>query len=133
MNPEIKKQWVDALKSGEYKQGKGMLLSPSDKYCCLGVLCDLHSKVTNTSWQKTDNSYLSQKALLPYQVVQWSGLIHENAPLPMSMAADIKEDIIKKDPTTLHQQWPSVLYLTELNDTTKLTFSDIADLIEKYL
>lgn len=34
------RDWVKALKSGEYKQGKGFLYkSESDSYCCLGVGC----------------------------------------------------------------------------------------------
>lgn len=42
MNPELKKKWVDALRSGEYKQGKiGLYNYESDAYCCLGVLCEL--------------------------------------------------------------------------------------------
>lgn len=30
--------WVNALRSGEFKQGREMLQS-GDAYCCLGVLC----------------------------------------------------------------------------------------------
>lgn len=42
MNPEIKQKWIDALRSGEYKQGQFCLCSEADigqyAYCCLGVL-----------------------------------------------------------------------------------------------
>jgi hypothetical protein len=44
MNPTIKKQWLEALRSGKYQQGKGRLRmkhSGVDRFCCLGVLCDL--------------------------------------------------------------------------------------------
>jgi hypothetical protein len=44
MNAEIKQQWVVALRSGQYKQGRGKLRRQTpegDRYCCLGVLCDL--------------------------------------------------------------------------------------------
>lgn len=45
MNPEIKEKWVTALRSGEYKQGKGLLHNLSyNSWCCLGVLCDLAVK-----------------------------------------------------------------------------------------
>lgn len=37
MKPALKKKWVDALLSGEYKQGKGVL-QKSGRFCCLGVL-----------------------------------------------------------------------------------------------
>jgi hypothetical protein len=37
---DIKKDWVDALRSGKYKQVQGYL-HKADGYCCLGVLCDV--------------------------------------------------------------------------------------------
>lgn len=40
MNPEIKAQWVAALRSEEFPQGKGALQAEG-KFCCLGVLCHL--------------------------------------------------------------------------------------------
>lgn len=39
MNPKIKKQWVEALRSGKYSQGRGQL-SQQTKYCYPGVLND---------------------------------------------------------------------------------------------
>ncbi len=39
MNKRLKAMWVKALRSGEYPQGGGVMLSDSGKYCCLGVLC----------------------------------------------------------------------------------------------
>ena len=36
--------WAEALRSGKYKQGHGALRSDGDKFCCLGVACDLGSK-----------------------------------------------------------------------------------------
>lgn len=40
MNQEIKKQWVEALRSGKYEQGQGRL-DYEGKQCCLGVLCKI--------------------------------------------------------------------------------------------
>lgn len=37
---ENRKKWVDALRSGEYEQGRGFLCK-EEKYCCLGVLCEV--------------------------------------------------------------------------------------------
>lgn len=36
--PRLRREWVDALRSGEFKQGK-RFLQHKDKYCCLGVAC----------------------------------------------------------------------------------------------
>lgn len=45
MNETIKKQWIEALRSGNYTQGTGALHKRSsdglDTFCCLGVLCVL--------------------------------------------------------------------------------------------
>lgn len=36
------RRWIEALKSGEYKQGKDQLCT-GDAYCCLGVATHLHN------------------------------------------------------------------------------------------
>jgi hypothetical protein len=42
-NRELFQKWINALRSGEYKQTRQSL--HDDKgYCCLGVLCDVASK-----------------------------------------------------------------------------------------
>ncbi|ALA16090.1 MULTISPECIES: hypothetical protein [Chelatococcus] len=41
MDAEIKARWLEALRSGRYKQGKYRLRTHDDQFCCLGVLCDL--------------------------------------------------------------------------------------------
>lgn len=46
MDAKLKKKWVKALLSGEYRQGLGALES-GGRYCCLGVLrhvADKHDK-----------------------------------------------------------------------------------------
>jgi len=41
MDPKVKADLLEALKSGEYRQCQDMLRSPTDAYCCLGVVCDV--------------------------------------------------------------------------------------------
>lgn len=44
MNPEIKINWLKALRSGQFKQGKKQLKVDTvrgSNYCCLGVLCEI--------------------------------------------------------------------------------------------
>lgn len=41
MDANLKAQWLTALRSGEYKQGKFALRDSEGGYCCLGVLCDV--------------------------------------------------------------------------------------------
>lgn len=40
LTQELKDQWVAALRSSKYKQGKDVL-KQGDEYCCLGVLGEL--------------------------------------------------------------------------------------------
>ena len=47
MNQDIKAEWVEALRSGSYQQGEGVLRREDNAYCCLGVLCD----VLGVQWQ----------------------------------------------------------------------------------
>ena len=81
MNKDIKKLWVDALLSGEYKQGFRSLKNQNDQFCCLGVLCDVHQKLhPENVWVKDDKvlsinySYMKHKASIPAKVKKWSAL-----------------------------------------------------------
>ncbi len=40
MKADLKRKWVEALRSGKYKQGEGELRR-GDAFCCLGVLADV--------------------------------------------------------------------------------------------
>ena len=52
MNAQIKKEWLEALRSGEFLQGTGRLRYSERKlngqnvkrHCCLGVLCEIVKK-----------------------------------------------------------------------------------------
>lgn len=92
MNSEVKAKWLQALRGGEYRQTRNMLRSPSNGYCCLGVLCDVYSKEVGGYWQwehsssKTysfaievddDNggtTFDSAETELPLCVMEWAGL-----------------------------------------------------------
>lgn len=72
MRKEIADKWVVALRSGEYKQGMG-LLKKADKFCCLGVLCDI-SGLGNWRDYRGRESYLHRRVALPKKVMKWSGI-----------------------------------------------------------
>lgn len=38
MDKRLKRKWLKALRSGQYKQGKGALVNEAGAYCCIGVL-----------------------------------------------------------------------------------------------
>ena len=86
MNADVKKLWVNALKSGKYEQGQGRLTAVFDTgnmFCCLGVLCDIAVKkgVVSKPAVVDDNtsnykvlSYEEEVDFLPPTVAEWAGL-----------------------------------------------------------
>jgi len=40
MDQKLKKLWISALSSGKFEKGKGSL-NRENKFCCLGVLCEI--------------------------------------------------------------------------------------------
>jgi hypothetical protein len=83
MNKRIKKLWIEALTSGKYKQGKGQLRD-GDKFCCLGVLCDLHRNEVGGRWAikgQAQPQYLDSAEWLPEPVQEWAGLEQRNPEL----------------------------------------------------
>lgn len=78
MNKKIKALWVAALRSGEYKQGHRQLRS-GDKFCCLGVLCNLHAQAhPKVAAKETDPIlYMGRLGFLPPAVVKWAGLQYD--------------------------------------------------------
>jgi len=49
MNKSWKRKWLEALRNGKYKQGKEALRI-KDKYCCLGVLCEIAKNSKYVNW-----------------------------------------------------------------------------------
>lgn len=56
MNENAKK-WVAALRSGEFEQGRFRLQIAGEKYCCLGVACELYRRETGEGQWKQYNDY----------------------------------------------------------------------------
>lgn len=120
MKPEIKARWLEALRSGKYKQGRGKLRQAVDveggaEYCCLGVLCDLAAKEGVGDW--VDGSLFRdaveiQAGVLPPGVQAWARTAYGNPVVP--------------------DRTGGCTTLAAVNDQGA-TFEEIADLIEKYL
>lgn len=41
MSADLKNRWVEALRSGKYKQAQHSMRTGQNEFCCLGVLCDI--------------------------------------------------------------------------------------------
>lgn len=119
MKPEIAKQWVDALRSGKYKQAKGYLQT-NEGYCCLGVLCEIAPpEIARSSYDKqTDlHKFDGSVGIIPQGVEEWAGMQsctgYTGIPT-MSVTGVLK-----------------TLALTDYNDKEDWDFNRIADFIEK--
>lgn len=104
MDKDIKAFWVDALRSGKYKQAKEQL-SDGKKFCCLGVLCDV---MAHPLWEY-DRDYEAQ--------------------IMLDELWEIPPELRKKCKITRHEQ----MELINLNDEKNKTFPEIADWIEENL
>lgn len=126
MNPDIKKRWLEALRSGEYEQGREALCSDG-KYCCLGVLSDLAVEDGIAKWQAPQNysysndySIAGESAFLTDSIALWAGLS-------------------SVEPSVIFEGQEKCLH--ELNDgdfatnckREPLNFNELADLIEEQL
>jgi hypothetical protein len=119
MNPEIKKEWVNALLSGEFEQTT-QVLKDEFGYCCLGVLCEVYKKLTGKgNWVKleggqmqfNDGSEYWRTNVLPPKVRSW-------AEVDANPAINFEDENFGS--------------LAELNDKG-VSFTTIADVIEKQL
>ena len=73
--------WVEALRSGKYKQASGYLRRSEDSFCCLGVACDLYAQEhPEASWSEEGDvwNFFGNAALLPDEVREWIGLAEEH-------------------------------------------------------
>jgi hypothetical protein len=118
MNPEVKAKWLKALRSGEYKQGR-QRLRKDNRFCCLGVLCDIYIKDTQRGkWENDtfiDVDGARERGILTNGVVEWSGL--ENGNPTLTVYSEALKDLDS---------------LTEMNDRG-MSFNEIANFIEQNL
>ncbi len=68
---QVYELWIKALRSGEYKQGKKKLKA-GDRFCCVGVLCDLAAKDGGPQWVRS--RFLGCDGTLPTDVTKLLGL-----------------------------------------------------------
>ena len=77
----IKKKWLKALRSGKFKQTRGLLKDGQGGYCCLGVLCELYlDEHKETTWEDLDISRGETESgdVLPEEVKEWAELENDN-------------------------------------------------------
>jgi hypothetical protein len=149
VNPNVKSKWTNALRSGKYRQGHGVLtqmrkvdivLQKEQRLdCCLGVLCDLAVREGVIPAPTVDPGGVHiygvendrSRVALPYVVMRWAGLSEQDEhgfnatevllPQPVPFKSDRDAD-----------EAAGARYLTGANDDG-YTFPEIADIIEEQL
>ena len=104
---KFKEKWLAALRSGEFKKGKGYLEKEDKKgssFCCLGVAC----KITHPKLDIKGKHYIENKVK------------KKTTKIPKILKGDDDDNILVKK-------------LSEMNDSGKYSFNRIADWIEKNL
>lgn len=152
MNENAKK-WVEALRSGDYKQATGVLTRVNDKgepesHCCLGVACQvaiengvpLELTIREDTSSYEDSEYENMETppkIIGYVEEAFGPGISQTSVLPpivqkwlglTTLEGTFDEPIVvdrEDDYYTLPCE-----ALTELNDKARYTFEQIADVIE---
>lgn len=124
VNKENIRKWVEALRSGEYTQGKNALRD-GDKYCCLGVACDVYD---SSRWDLLPNFQASDgdRELYHYGEPSMFGFL----PLEVAAWLGFKTDEVATNPFVRTPDGEEA-HLTGLNDSENYSFAQIADCIER--
>jgi hypothetical protein len=119
MDKEFKDRLVKALRSGEYKQARGMLRKDDDCFCCLGVICHLTDP---TNWEQPSEGHKAYCYL--FNGRQFVGALPYSLAILHNMTTFGELPFIDRDTRT-------PVTLASLNDDG-MPFSQIADLIEYF-
>lgn len=147
MNPDVKRLWVEALRSGWYSQDREHLCSVDKfnniKYSSRGVLCNLYIKRFDENWEKiteASSSFPFKKTYfslfgnilkLPSSVIEWAELDKEDPIISIPEDFEITPDIdhIFTSNKYFQNSQCQISYL----DVNGINFPTIADLIERSL
>lgn len=122
-----RKLWLDALESGRFKQTTGTLTlldGIKKSHCCLGVACVVAAKdikiVKKTCGQWVD--YDEEGSTMPSSVMDYFGFRTNDGTFSKA---------IKVPVNTAHIVANEAYGLVELNDTRKMSFKQIAEIVKK--
>lgn len=117
MDAQLRQHWIEELRSDRYRQGRGALRSHAlsesvDSWCCLGVLLNL--MVKPWAWEtSTTNPYRDPRLL--YSVDGLSAAIAHHLAMRIGLSEDEQHAFV------------------HMNDSQRLTFRQIADIIEAHV
>jgi hypothetical protein len=129
MNEDVKKLWVEAMRSGRFIHGKGRLkgetlIGREVCHCVIGVLCEVYKEThpdTKLEYNSSGTNFgfvegklpAGTKSLVSHEVNEWAGISND---------FDICLEVNGKSAP-----------LWMVNDRGTMTFPELADLIEEQL
>ena len=102
--------WLKALRSGKYQQGKGSLNPAIGKFCCLGVACDI--TIPENLKRNEDGLIKGNKFLF--------GLFPSDQSDAPEWLMELPHDFLKR----------TGIPITVLNDDRHFSFEEIAEVLE---
>ena len=122
MNKELIKKWVAELRSGKYKQGKG-LLRHNGRYCCLGVLGDVLVKQDPKSYcWGSESKYVGRQFISPNHsddAFLSTKLLRDNLQELLSSLNDHLDENGNHDPISFSAIATAIEYLFDENFDTE--------------
>lgn len=135
VNKQLVVDWIIALRSGQYTQGRNALRRrEDDRFCCLGVLCDVSHIGT---WKVTNDAEYPTKARRYDYYVPNSDDRDRSGVLPSTLRSFVGLSAYGTPQITWHN-WPfrdafgETVSLVDVNDNFRYSFDEIADGLEKY-
>lgn len=136
--------WVKALRDGTFEQGTSVLRTVDDKFCCLGVACELASNKVGTKFRKlspeapyigdddisgidTGYAFGNKACGLPDNVAEYYGMYDDEGKFSWAQLDPEIKERIKPYYDPAHSD--NHVYLTTLNDRG-VPFDLLADIIE---
>lgn len=126
-------EWIEALESGRYEQGRSVLRNKmktgSTKYCCIGVLCELDDEFAwasdpyTLSWEDTVEGWQPSGSLFP-------STIHHSMPPQLQVELGLgprASDALVKMNDTFRFSFPEVAAVLRLHQETGQAVSGILD------
>ena len=145
--------WIEALKSSKYKQGKEVLKSLDERFCCLGIAADLEANIGDGIWTIEEvriicNPETAKVNLFSHKTpTEERFTANSDSFLPIWMQEKYGIGTSGLYVTVDKQTWPVVVNskaeltklgtydasLVDLNDGGNATFVEIAGVLEKAL
>jgi len=135
MTPENKATWLEALRSGRYEQITGVLHADG-AYCCLGVAVEV---LTDLEWEPCDviTGLENLKQVGGFEEIVYFGSLPGDVAERLGFKDIVPRNVIDKVCPDLFlspdANWTWERLAQHLNDSRRLTFNQIARVMEKYL